>query len=744
MGKNDFEISFRNCRNISSSGNDPLIIKKNALNVYYGKNGVGKTTICRVLSYLADKSEENEAALQSFAYRESGDANEKPTASCSSTIKTIRVFNDEWIQNHCFEKSNLQRNAFELYIRNKQTKKLERQRNQIIRGIQRALESPEVGFLRYLLEAVSKGIGKVKTNGSLTAAAPAIKAFQHGVPIEPIPMNLKNVTAGMTASEKSIWLRWHIEAPQISNQAICPYCGTNNHHALSLCRNYDNSRNKQEINKWANLADFFENYGDALSRGNRALLKRVLSSKTAPNAAEERKLSDLAQQASNVAAAINDMEAALKDESCFEPSNLIGRLNKNSSVVSGCSAFLKTSNGKHTDAGKALSTITKSISRLSRIQAQLGIVAKELRNQMAASVSGHESEFNAFLKQCGYSYSIKIQLNRQTSDASLFLLPNSSLTEVEEAGDALSYGERNALALVLFMFEAIHDKPSLIVLDDPISSFDYDKRYGVLYALFSTDSNVFSENLSRKTALVLTHDFLVISDLIGMPGKNIPSTKGNYITADKKGSFQIIPMEKDAILPYTQQLKKMISSAEYKPEIIKLVYIRKLCELLRPNATEKRSKEGWTFRLLSDVVHGRTEKATMAKHRFTSKKSAGVKMCENYVRKLTKCPFDFWKAIDHYSDCVSDLIQYYEKDASSSLEKLLLVRLILEREPQLGADSYIMKRFADESCHIGGSYLFQLDGNTFDQVPFYVIDWCDDIVNRAKSASSVNSGMMTT
>ena len=105
---------------------------------------------------------------------------------------------------------------------------------------------------------------------------------------------------------------------------------------------------------------------------------------------------------------------------------------------------------------------------------------------------------------------------------------------------------------MLFMFESIKDPRALIVLDDPISSFDFDKRYGILFALFSKNGGVFSENLFGKTVLVMTHDFLVVSDLIGMPGKDMPSTFGSFLTCNPAGVLTCKPLGRDAIAPYTQ------------------------------------------------------------------------------------------------------------------------------------------------------------------------------------------------
>ena len=53
----------------------------------------------------------------------------------------------------------------------------------------------------------------------------------------------------------------------------------------------------------------------------------------------------------------------------------------------------------------------------------------------------------------------------------------------ENIGDVkntLSYGEFNAVALCLFALEEIKKENSLIVLDDPISSYDSEKRAAIL------------------------------------------------------------------------------------------------------------------------------------------------------------------------------------------------------------------------------------------------------------------------
>ena len=81
---------------------------------------------------------------------------------------------------------------------------------------------------------------------------------------------------------------------------------------------------------------------------------------------------------------------------------------------------------------------------------------------------------------------------------------------VKEPKNRLSWGEKNAFSLVMFMFEAISDNADLIVLDDPISAFDEKKKFAIIRRLFDNQKLRFRD----KTVLMLTHDFQPIIDYV--------------------------------------------------------------------------------------------------------------------------------------------------------------------------------------------------------------------------------------
>lgn len=83
----------------------------------------------------------------------------------------------------------------------------------------------------------------------------------------------------------------------------------------------------------------------------------------------------------------------------------------------------------------------------------------------------------------------------------------------------LSIGERNILALVYFLAKFSENKKeselfaeeSLVVFDDPVSSFDYENRIGVMSFLYYFFHSIIQGNENSKI-LFLTHDLQVLFD----------------------------------------------------------------------------------------------------------------------------------------------------------------------------------------------------------------------------------------
>ena len=105
---------------------------------------------------------------------------------------------------------------------------------------------------------------------------------------------------------------------------------------------------------------------------------------------------------------------------------------------------------------------------------------------------------------------------------------------------AVSSGERNALALAYF-FACVMEKkdknydysdPTLLVIDDPVSSFDVENKAGVISLIANQCRKILNGNKASKV-LVLTHDYTTLRDLCDLRRGISPADIDRY--PDGKG-----------------------------------------------------------------------------------------------------------------------------------------------------------------------------------------------------------------
>lgn len=115
----------------------------------------------------------------------------------------------------------------------------------------------------------------------------------------------------------------------------------------------------------------------------------------------------------------------------------------------------------------------------------------------------------------------------------------------------LSVGERNAISLAYFfvsMFNECninekHTKEKLIVIDDPITSFDFENRVGMLSFLQTQLEDIFKGNKNSKV-LILSHDIQTIVDLEKTAKSIIKTNDETYkfsykISKSKQGKIEL-------------------------------------------------------------------------------------------------------------------------------------------------------------------------------------------------------------
>ena len=288
-----------------------------------------------------------------------------------------------------------------------------------------------------------------------------------------------------------------------------------------------------------------------------------------------------------------------------------------------------------------------------------------------------------------------------------------------EVRNRLSYGECNAFALVLFMFDAVKSNPDLIVLDDPISSFDKNKKYAIIEMLFCRERN-FRGNFIGKTVLLLSHDFEPIVDMIFHHSVRFDQPYASFIE-NRLGQLKEIEIEKSDIQTFMDINTQNIQASESVIE--KLVYLRRTYEVM--------NEKGMAYQLLSNIFHKR--EIPLIFDILINDQPSAREMAEQEIEVAMSELFTYIPDFNYTS--VIELITNDEamkdlyKASSNNYEKLHIYRIIFDDKDDAIEASTIQK-FINQAFHIENDYIYQLNPAKYQTVPQYVIDECDEFIDR--------------
>jgi hypothetical protein len=342
---------------------------------------------------------------------------------------------------------------------------------------------------------------------------------------------------------------------------------------------------------------------------------------------------------------------------------------------------------------------------------QVGILQGEVNQQnelIKRTIEDNKMEINNFLRFAGYKYHVDVEY----ADAKykMRLRHFDCSQAVANGSQHLSYGERNAFSLVLFMYECLAKNPDVIILDDPISSFDKNKKYAVMDMLFRG-----RRSLRDKTVLMMTHDLEPVIDLIyNLPGMFGPVPFATFIES-KSGAIQETPISKSDISTFGRICDENVCNSN--EDIVKLVYLRRYYEIL--------DNKGMAYELLSNLLHKRPKP-------FKKDSDHQIPLTAEEVSEATaeirvKMPsFDYGALLTKVSDV--DYMKAVYRAARYNYEKLQIFRVLQDHLPE----SNVIRKFINEAFHIENEYIMQVNPCKYEIAPSYIIDECDKLVFTAE------------
>jgi wobble nucleotide-excising tRNase len=253
------------------------------------------------------------------------------------------------------------------------------------------------------------------------------------------------------------------------------------------------------------------------------------------------------------------------------------------------------------------------------------------------------------------------------------------------------------------MYECLTRNPDLVVLDDPISSFDKNKKFAILEMLFRG-----KERFQGRTVLMLTHDIEPIIDLIKNLSHTFQPTPQASFLKSRSGVISEIPITKADVSSFAQICSDNISNLT--DDLIKSIYLRRYYEIIDNKSLE--------YNLLSNLLHKRTQPIIKSNGNQTPMSPQEINDATTKIRDKINL-FDYQKLLVKVKD-KSTMIEAY-KVAGNNYEKIQLFRIINNESH----DNDVIKKYINESFHIENEYIMQLNPHKYDYVPEHIIFECD-------------------
>lgn len=703
---NNIKITIENCNNISKG---ELILEKNKLNIKYGMNGTGKSTLSTAIDLISQGKTLDE--LKPFGSNE----DENPLVSLSENISVVKVFNEEFVNNMVFKESEVIDNAFDVFIRTPDYEQRRRELDARLTKLKVDIDTkPQIVQLR---SDVSVFMGKLELNvaGSSIKNNPNYKAIIKKNNVYNIPDKLKKYSPIISDDEICInWIDWKSKGDSFDTKGICPYCSDD------LAKEFEEEKKtfketykKSDAQNLKNMLDLFENFHKYMpddkfdsiiacvkEEKEESAIKVILMAFINEYVHVSNQLNKITSFDKNVfkQSDINDIDKILEDM----------KLQK--------TVFNFFSNDYFFEI---VDLINDSIEELRKEALEIKIAIGKLQSVLKKTVMTSQKDINDFLESAGISYRVGIDLDETgQAIATLQYAHDKELVQVDKIRNHLSWGERNAFSLVLFMFYAISENAELVVLDDPISSFDTNKKYAIIHRMFSKQSGVLPRSFYKKTVLMLTHDFEPIIDF-GVVGKlPVEALDAKFI----KNNYGFL---KEIDIDFTRDIKPVVQAlvSYVKDEnlgvVHRIAFLRKYYE---HNGIESNLD---AYNVLSSLIHGRD------KCRYMNNTDMPQDEVDSGCTEIKKwiVDFDYQKL---YTGVYNEekLSKLYFTETNEYL-KVQLFRALFEVNPSKEIkDEDVLVKFINESYHIENDYAYYLDMVKYETVPEYIVNAIDDYMKK--------------
>lgn len=693
---NNIALTIRNCNNLDEAN---INIQFNKLNIKYGINGTGKSTIVRAID-LASSNQGDLSELLPFKYRENPDEEHIPNITELGNIVTVKVFNEAYVNQLLFKPDEVIKNSFSIFIKTTEYEQKMAEIDDLISGIKETFNNDdELKKVIDDLAELSASFGKSSTG--IHGSSKLSKAILKGNLLENIPETLKPYQSFLTLPDNNNvkWLGWHNKGEEFLEVSDdCPYCTTTssaeNKETIRAIKKEYNPKNIEHLN---DIMKIMDSLGEYFAPETHEKLQEIIKNKGKISEEQKTYLEGIRPSVETLRTKLS----SLKEISFFsfkDTEKVQDKINE---------LEIKLSFLPHLDSESSRIIVDRVNNSLIELKSKIGLLQGQIAKQKSGiekTIQKHTYDINEFLKYAGYKYQVEIV--EEGNSYKMRLRHEEHESHIENSAMHLSYGERNAFSLVLFMYQCLSENPDLIILDDPISSFDKNKKYAVTSKLFRGDNS-----FHGKTVLMVTHDFEPIIDIIHTFYGDFCQFSSASFLENNGGIINELPITKGDILSFGAVCTENI--ARIQDDIIRSIYLRRYYEILNLHGNE--------YHILSGLLKKRPSPTTDNNGENLMPPNdvgLGIVSIQEFIPG-----FDYDALVTRLND-MEGMYTLYD-NASNNYEKIQIYRIIIQGSSQsVIHGNNIVRKFINEAFHIENEYVMQLDPSIYSPVPQYIIDEC--------------------
>lgn len=712
--------------NVGCIDDGTLSISENKLNIKYGPNGIGKSTVIKALKRKINNEQELKKIITSFY-----NANFEPQCVISdNSIQSLAVYDRNYFDKLFTKREDLLNDTYSFVIKDPNYDKMTYDVEQCLLDIFNVLNRPEFDKLISLYETLtSKSFVEYRKNGNGVNGRMSLfpEFCVHGVKLESVKSDspIFEFCKYLESSFRADWLKWLNSCKEEwIIEDICPFCGQKFFKEnFTLKKNIEEINNLgtsftiSEHNKEQTLINMSANYCSDFKMKSEIININKLTGKATKETFEPlQKFVDSLEEEIEKIIKLKSCNAIMLFNSLKNYNGDFSKLINDIRLLKVDESILMIEYEENGIKGNLIKTLNIKIDALIKTAKSLETALGKLANNLVGKVKNNEKLINDFLEISGIPYEVNIEGESTETYKTLFKY-KKDVNIIEDRLNYLSFGEANALALIIFAIENKGNN-SLIVLDDPVSSFDNNKRYAIYNYLFDKKNNL----LHGKTTILMTHDFQTVVNFA--KSSNLQNLGANFCFLSNMNK-KLVESSFDKSCLYSSVLRYKDYAKDNKNDLYsRVVAVRRVTEIEEGNQSA-------FYNYLSELVH--PEKRLSNSKRSLNLDKSDIAKCNRKISKLLNEKITFNKIfgkITNYEVLIND----YHNSTTSKFAKTCIARVLVnqfasqESKIKTSNNFKVGWNFLCNSFHVETQYLYSIKKIYDMDIPDYIISLCDQII----------------